>query len=65
MRKNITAIALLALITVATSCNREGCTDESALNFDSKAKTDDGSCTYENAALNVPSEYVFTDSQGN
>lgn len=37
--------ASLALTTV--SCKKEGCTDETALNYNDKAKKDDGSCTYE------------------
>lgn len=28
------------------SCKKEGCTDETALNYNSKAKKDDGSCEY-------------------
>lgn len=35
-----------ALTLTAASCNRKGCTDESAINFDDKAKKDDGSCEY-------------------
>jgi hypothetical protein len=35
----------LGLAMGATSC-KNGCTDESATNFDSKAKKDDGTCTY-------------------
>ncbi|MCB0480273.1 MAG: multidrug transporter [Flavobacteriales bacterium] len=36
----------LALATGITSCKKQGCTDVDASNFDSKAKKDDGSCTY-------------------
>jgi len=35
----------MALVVLA-GCRKEGCTDESALNFDSDAKKDDGSCNY-------------------
>lgn len=49
-KMNLSVLALTAFLgattLVATSCKREGCTDETALNFDDKAKTDDGSCEY-------------------
>lgn len=41
--------ASIALTTV--SCKKEGCTDETALNYDEKAKKDDGSCTFEEAPV--------------
>lgn len=46
MRK--TPIYLLAIfaIIIATSCQKKGCTDSSAENYDEEAKKDDGSCTY-------------------
>lgn len=34
------------LATTAVSCRKEGCTDETASNYDEKAKKDDGSCLY-------------------
>lgn len=38
-------MALAAALTVGTvSCNRKGCTDPTATNYDEKAKKDDGSC---------------------
>jgi hypothetical protein len=45
-----------------TSCNKDGCTDAAATNYDADADTDDGSCNY---AVVTPDEYVFTDSDGN
>ena len=51
---NLSVLALTAVLgataLVATSCKREGCTDETALNFDDKAKKDDGSCVYDETA---------------
>ena len=35
---------LLIVIAVISSCNKKGCTDPTATNYDSKAKKDDGSC---------------------
>lgn len=46
--KNITKIGLAALVAASvsmTSC-KKGCTDETATNYDEKAKKDDGSCEY-------------------
>lgn len=39
-------IALFGLSLAISSCNRHGCTDETATNYNSKAKKDDGSCLY-------------------
>lgn len=36
----------LFFAVVLFSCKKEGCTDEVALNYDKKAKKDDGSCNY-------------------
>ena len=49
-------IAIAAALTLA-SCNREGCTDPMAINYDEKAKKDDNSCEYENGAGN-PSNII-------
>lgn len=42
----IVGVAILSglFIFTATSCKREGCTNSKAVNYDSKAKTDNGSC---------------------
>ena len=45
-----------------TSCAKKGCTDPTAANYDSVAEEDDGNCDY---TYNVPSEYAFTDGDGN
>jgi len=40
-------LLLLASVTLfTTGCNKDGCTDQNALNFDEKADNDDGSCEY-------------------
>lgn len=42
---------MVASLTLGTvSCKKEGCTDETATNYDSKAKKDDGSCEFTDAA---------------
>lgn len=41
------SLVLVASLTLGlASCKKEGCTDESATNYNSKAKKDDGSCVY-------------------
>lgn len=44
--KKIILLPMMAIVLLASSCKKEGCTDESAVNYNSKAKKDDGSCTY-------------------
>ncbi|MGB0402681.1 MAG: FixH family protein [Salibacteraceae bacterium] len=52
--KTISLLAVSATLTFAvSSCNPEGCTDDTATNYDSKAKKDDGSCTYAKADYDV------------
>lgn len=44
-RVNLGMIALALVVAVGTvSCNRKGCTNPDAVNYDEKAKKDDGSC---------------------
>lgn len=65
MNKNIIALSLVSLVAFS-SCKKEGCTDETATNYSSKAKKDDGSCLYdEEPAYVVPTTYSFTDGAGN
>lgn len=45
-------VGLSALVIMA--CRREGCTDQTATNYDKKAKNDDGSCIYGNGDPNNP-----------
>ncbi len=44
--KKINIVLGVILTVFVFSCKKEGCTDEKALNFDEKAKKDDGSCLY-------------------
>lgn len=65
-----TKIFTLALVSVValSACKKEGCTDETATNYNSKAKKDDGSCEYLEAqgpAYTTPSTYSFADANGN
>jgi hypothetical protein len=46
------AAVMIAFVSVSvTSCSTEGCTDDTATNYDEKADEDDGSCTYERDAI--------------
>ena len=49
MKTKLTLLSALAVLVMLglPSCKKKGCTDPSALNYDSKAKKDDGSCEYE------------------
>lgn len=46
MRYMRLSILLVTIGSLLTSCDREGCTDRNAVNFDVDADTDDGSCQY-------------------
>ena len=50
------------LVLAVSSCAKKGCMDPTAANYDSVAEKDDGKCDY---TYDVPSEYVFTDGDGN
>lgn len=52
-----------AIMTISTSC-KKGCTDSEAVNYEEKAKKDDGSCVYDNT-YSIPTTYSFTDEDGN
>lgn len=46
--KKLTIIFLLPISIVCLySCNKEGCTDQTAMNYDENADNDDGSCIYD------------------
>ena len=46
MKNTLTLLLGLLVIGTAISCKKEGCTDETANNYDAEAKTDNGTCTY-------------------
>ncbi|MDX2360222.1 MAG: hypothetical protein QNK23_05420 [Crocinitomicaceae bacterium] len=50
--KNIFGLLVLTAMFLS-SCNKEGCTDAGALNYNSEAKVDDGSCTYQTFTTDV------------
>ncbi|MFA7275120.1 MAG: hypothetical protein WC044_14715 [Crocinitomicaceae bacterium] len=56
MKTSLTKVGMIvmavAMTTGFTSCKKEGCTDSTANNYDSKAKKDDGSCTFDAVVAN-------------
>lgn len=44
MKVGMMILAVAAMSVGTVSCNRQGCTDPNATNYDEKAKKDDGSC---------------------
>ncbi|MFA7272290.1 MAG: hypothetical protein WC044_00390 [Crocinitomicaceae bacterium] len=52
----------LLLMFAFTSCKKEGCTDELAINYFSKVKKDDGSCSYSTTRIAGVYEYTWNDT---
>jgi len=50
MTKKVILISL-AILTIASSCKKKGCIDKLANNYNSEAKKDDGSCTYDGSVV--------------
>ena len=63
MNAKLIAIATITLAAATVSC-KKGCTDPTAENYDSKAKKNNGTCTYA-TTYDIPSTYIFTDENGN
>ncbi len=64
----LTSIAIAALLGITfVSCKKKGCIDPTAVNYNSEAEKDDGSCEYDtnNPLYTAPSTYAFTDDNGN
>ena len=56
--------SMVALTVLGTSCAKEqGCTDSTALNYDSNAEEDDGSCIYDDNADLVVKEGNITSNE--
>ena len=55
---SIAALFLLIAVLILPSCQKKGCIDSDAINYDLEAKVDDGSCIYQ--AENVAGTYQVT-----
>jgi hypothetical protein len=51
MKKIILPFLVFFSTMILSSCAKEGCTDSMANNYSSKAKNDDGSCSYDRDAV--------------
>lgn len=51
MKKTLFLLAIASMVVATTSCKKKGCTDQTALNYNEKAKKDDGSCEYASSSL--------------
>lgn len=63
----ILSLGIATILLMATSCKKEGCTDDTALNYDAKAKKDDNSCEYAivEESYTIPTTYVYVDANNN
>lgn len=60
-KMKVSVMVLAAALAVGTvSCNRQGCTNPDAVNYDSKAKKDDGSCEVEDSSVDPQGTEVVT-----
>lgn len=57
MNRNISILCFLGILSLS-ACKKEGCTNMDAINYDSEANTDDGSCNFQ--AANFVGTYNVT-----
>ncbi|MDX1446485.1 DUF4856 domain-containing protein [Lishizhenia sp.] len=65
MKRSKALLVLIAGAMAFTACKKEGCTDETASNYNEEAKKDDGSCVYIDNSPVAPTTYAFTDENDN
>jgi len=53
------ALVFLTILIGLSGCKKEGCTDDQAINYDSEAKKDDGSCEYATSTLVVHMKHML------
>lgn len=52
MKTDLKLITVCLIVGVLfTNCGKKGCTNKDAINYDSKAKKDDGTCKYEGSVM--------------
>ena len=52
-------VMLFLSIFLISSCNKNGCTDIITLNYNDKATSDDGSCSYNIQYKSLNKEHIF------
>lgn len=60
--KILLSACLIAFAFSMTSCKKKGCTDELAVNYFSKYKKDDGSCSYSTTKMQGRFAYTWNDT---
>ena len=53
MKGNLIITIAIAIMLVVAGCQKEGCTDPNAINYDSKAKKDNGTCVYPSSSTQI------------
>ena len=53
MKGNLIITIVIAIMLVVAGCQKEGCTDPNAINYDSKAKKDNGTCVYPSSSTQI------------
>lgn len=51
MKNKINTIILIIISFSLSNCEREGCTDSNAINYDSKVTKDNGSCEFKDVII--------------
>jgi hypothetical protein len=59
MKKSIIIVTIASIFIGLNSCNRKGCTDELAYNYNEKSKKDDGTCTYKAETIKLEFTHNF------
>ena len=47
----LSALLVLSMVSIISSCKKKGCTDSDAYNFNSSAKKSDGTCRFEGSFI--------------
>ena len=58
--KKYLGIVFIGIVLMLTSCEKNGCMDDKATNYDEEAENDDESCEYLNAVLTIYSDSART-----